>query len=352
MGSDWGSQWLSAREKLTTILGREPDFMIPALSKDKDGSFNILPHAMPYQQFRTMTALFYQQAPACLSAEAARRISGHSGRRFHSTLAARRGSSPEEKCALANWIGVPGMQVASNMPLRYNGTRDLTELGIKMENILAAKYVLSETPDGTNLTWASFSYTLQKMKVDVREETSQLIAATENPTGNEKEPNIYVVRSSIPKGEKRLKKEKEEVDKVVDSSGSGSGSDAASSTSESEAGAETLPPSSSPKKRKVELPTEVVPDPAEMDSLDTLTDYVGTRSLVAHPVRATVHITENHVKTVCGEVMSTWPNVIEITPPEAVRGWWPMCSRPRCFGTLPILGHQTATSRKKSGRLT
>ena len=85
--------------------------------------------------FRTMTTLFYQQAPACLTPEAARRMSGHSGRRFHTTLAGRRNASMEEKCALANWIGVPGMQVSSNMPLRYNGTRDLTELGTKMENI-------------------------------------------------------------------------------------------------------------------------------------------------------------------------------------------------------------------------
>ena len=125
--------------------------MMTAAAKEGD-HYALADTAMQYHQFHPVLVVFIGQAPACPPAEVTEQRTGHSGKRTHPTMAGLRRCPEAETQALGNWQG-GGTSVQTSMPLRYNGVRDLTQLGLEMESVLACGHVLSQAEAGEQLTW-------------------------------------------------------------------------------------------------------------------------------------------------------------------------------------------------------
>ncbi|CAE8614989.1 unnamed protein product [Polarella glacialis] len=278
---------------------------------------------MQYSQFRSITVQFFQQAPACLDSQTARKLSGHSGRRFHPTIAGIRRCSPIETAALGNWSGGRSANIENSMPIRYHGARDLTELGVKMESISAASFVLGRALPGSQLTWARFASELRHAP-DFADVVATQLAAAENPTGSTDYVDIYGLPSQL-----ALSKPVLEVSISSESSSSSS-----SSSSESESDSKPKVSKSADVVANVPKSASLVPKEHGVD-VQTAIQILGVctngKACVSHATRHTVHIRRDQVTTTCGEKIDSWPGHQDMSLLEVATSTWPLCSKPACF---------------------
>ena len=265
----------------------------------------------------------------------AAKLSGHSARRHHTTVGAQRQLTDVEAAALANWVGASRLNPTSSMPVRYNGARGLTELGVKLENILATKDVLSRCEPGAQLTWARYASELRNAQQDVRDVAARLLTTTENPLGDEEPLEIFALAADIADRNR-------EVD--TDTSDESSSEDDAPPASPEHA---TLDVTPSPTKRSRVEPMGPRRDPT---AVETFYAVVGEEGAVMHAVRGTVHVRgRDTLRTACGEDIEKWAGVVSVSAEELSGGFYSLCGRKRCFRDVSGCCEGLRASRARSG---
>ena len=330
-GVDWGRYFLQAWDAYATERGTKPDFLIPAIVRSMEGTIKLGGSAMSYHQFRTMLAAFLAQPPLNIPVDEAKKLSGHSARRTHPTVAGIRRCEPNETAALGNWQGTR-INPTTDMPTRYQGARDLTQLGVKMESIAACKWAMRRAGAGSQLDWPEVARILALDDTpDFRQSVARALREMDNPTGSEQTADIFRLPEELEQTPERARPalSQEKPAQAISSEGS------SSSDSDSSSSSSTTACPSPPTARVVQLRT-----------------IVGKRSLVAHGVRGTVHIVDANApeKTACGHTISHWAAHLDVSVPELVRDSWSLCDRGECFRGATMSAEARAAGRRRSGR--
>jgi len=340
----WGDTFFELWKKYEHEHGSEPDFLMPALIKGSSG-YQMSSAAMSYQQYRDMLIAFFAQAPANLHSDVAARLSGHTPRRFHTTVAGIRRVPEADLLPLGNWVGQKVSEVSS-MPIRYQGARDLTQLGVKMESVAACQYVMKKAEPGEELTWPRVAKKLAGVP-DVAQATADALAEADNPLGTEDLIDIFKLgdtgghRSAAGASSAAPQSAESSDESEADESGSEGPWDlVGKSGSESEAIA-ALEEASQDQSGS---------EPSRAAKLHQLQSIIGDRCCIAHATRGTVHISAspNSERTACGDHPQRWADAVQLTAEELLDQFWVLCSRPACFQAATLSADRTKASRVNS----
>ena len=204
------------------------------------------------------------------------------------------------------------------MPTRYSGSRKLIQLGAKTEVALAAQWAYQQAGKGNeatrNLTWASFHLILARDgRPNFYHKTLAQLASQQNPTGET--TCLDILKLPAP-SKPEVQDSNVEVMQTLDPN--------ASSTDE---GSEV-------EKTQTSIASASAPVAREFtQALLEVEAVAGLAGLLAHPVRRIVHARSeiDSLQVACGCDASGWVEPIEVTAEEAVRQYWTLCARPRCF---------------------
>ena len=351
-GTDWAQAYYGRLQDYNQARGSAADFLIPIMT-GPPGSFTLGSTAMPYAQFRTMFAALLEQAPLQLDRSAAVQLTGHSMRRMHTTVCGIRRCTEAESNALANWIGT-GKSEITNMPIRYRGARNLTQVGVKMESIAACKWCVEKVGPTAKLDWPTMQSILDSSDTpDFRTIVSDRLKVASNPLGDEDPIDIYQLPIHEAESESEVKSEAP----ALTSDAQKDTYDASESDSSSDDDVpEVTTSTSEPAPASHEASSDAASEELSLSviRLAEIRKIIGTRSIKAHCVRQTVHImrSDDPMRTACGEDTSKWPAAVDLQPTHLVEQFWPLCSKPSCFKAAHHFSDAMLCTQRKSGRPT
>ena len=361
-GADVGLRYTELLDSYNLQRDAPADFGLPCISR-RDGQFVIGTSAMSYAQYREATAAWYQQSPANLPAAVAQKLSGHSPRRWATTMCGIRRVDEGVANAVAGWAG-KGKNAVTSMPIRYHGSRDLTELGCKMENIQAAASCVAAAKPGEALHWGRVAELLQDIP-DVEKMVASQLAKHADPASRDKALPIFNIPDTMSSPEKTAKEKLEEANEdSADSDADGAASDnsdSSSGSSASDAGdarreeQQAPPMDESDEEMKAAKALGTSPEkteavPAEFASAMELEEHLANKACVSHDERSTIHVLAKSGMTACRRNPAEWAQMKFIEHSQVINEFLPLCADRRCFGTLCKVSERLKLSRRRSGR--